>query len=155
MAKADKKNKKGKKEKNSKSQKKEKGSADSKVVRRLDGSIALSKLEHVIMNKKGKKGKVKCLVIPIKKNYLFEGKDGAVYLNVRVNLKDKEDQYGQHGFIGQQVPSDIYKAASDKEKEKMKTPILGGLKDWEFSSSSNDASGSAGGDVDEGDDLPF
>lgn len=145
---------KDKKTSKAKDQKKQ-GSADAKVVRRLDGSIALSKLQHVMMDKKNKKGKkIKCIVIPVKANYLYEGKDGAVYLNVRVNLKDGEDQFNQHGFIGQQVPSDIYKAASEKEKEKMNTPILGGLKDWEFTSSSNDISGKKG-NIEEDDDLPF
>lgn len=150
--KKNKKEKKGKKDKNQNT-----GSKDAKVVRSLDGSIALSKLQHVMMNKKNKKGKkIRCIVIPVKENFLYESDKGGVYLNIRVNLKDKEDEFNQHGFVGQSVPSDIYKEASDKEKEKMKkTPILGGLKDWEYDGSSNDASGSAGDDIDEGDDLPF
>ena len=108
-------------------------------------------------NKKGKKKEIKGIFIPIKENFLFEGKDGAIFLSVRANLKDGEDEYGQHGFIGMQVDSRIYKEASEEEKEEMKkTPILGGLKDWEFdsSSSSKDTSGSKG-NVDEDDDLPF
>lgn len=130
------------------------------IVRKLDGSLALTKLKHAVIEKKNKKGKkVKMLVIPVKDNFLFEGDNGALYLNVRVNLKDGEDQYKQHGFVSQQVPSDIWKAASDEEQEAMKkTPILGGLKDWEFEAgASNDTAGadnSIGGDIDP-DDLPF
>jgi hypothetical protein len=161
-----KKDKEGKKTKNkekdskkNKEVKKEKpsGNSDAVVLRKLSGSIALSKLEHVMMDKKNKKGKkIRCIVIPIKSNYLFESKDGGVYMNVIVNLKDKEDQYNQHGFIGQSVPSDMYKEASEEEKQQMKkTPILGGLKDWEFSATSNDTAGKAGDDIDEDDDLPF
>ena len=158
MAKEEKKKKKNKKT-NKADAPKGKGSSSAQVVRKLDGSMALSKLKHVIMEKKGKgKKKVRCIVIPIKENFLFESESGGVFLNVRVNLKDGEDDFKQHGFIGQSVPSDIYKAATDEQKEEMqKTPILGGLKDWEFDSSSynSDNAGSQGEDIDEEDDLPF
>lgn len=159
MAKKDKKSKKDKSKKAEKeAPKKNKGSSDSQVVRKLDGSIALSKLVHVIMEKKGKKTKkVRGIFIPFKQNFIEENESGAIYLGVRVNLKDKEDQFNQHGFISQSVNSAVYKAASEEEKEAMKkTPILGGLKDWEFTSTSNDSSGAATSKpVDENDDLPF
>ena len=161
MAKADKKEKKEKKGKKSKKEKATNSSAASKstsIVRKLDGSMALTKLQHVIVNKKNKKGKkIKCILLPVAANYMFEGKDGALYLNIRMNLKDGEDDFGQHGFVSHVVPSNLYKEASDEEKEKMKkTPILGGLKDWEFESTSNDSSGSMASEaIDEDDDLPF
>lgn len=120
------------------------------------GSIALSKLIHVRMKKKGKKGKkVDCIVIPIKQNHLFEGKEGAVYLPLRIVTRSEEDQYGQHGFISQSVSSEEYKEASDKQKEKFKElPILGNFKNFGAESSSNDSTGSKG-EIDEDDDLPF
>ena len=154
-----------KKEKNKKGNKAKKGnnansggSSDSVIVRRLDGSLDLAKLQHVIMKKKGKGGKkIECLVLPIDKNYMIRGKDGGVYLNVKVNLKDKEDDFNQHGFISHQVPSAIWKEASEEEQAEMKkTPILGGIKDWDFnggSSSSN--SNTSHDDIGEEDDLPF
>ncbi|AGH07786.1 hypothetical protein CEPG_00038 [Cellulophaga phage phiSM] len=110
-----------------------------------------------MMEKKGKKDKkIRGIFIPLKANFIEEI-DGAVYLSIRMNLKDKEDNFKQHGFVSQQVGSSVYKAASDEEKEEMKkTPILGGLKDWEFSSTSNDTSGAASTEtLDEEDDLPF
>lgn len=163
MAKKEKKEKKGKKEEKKKGSSKKAapktGSSDAQVVRKLDASLALSKLKHVMMTKKNKKGKkIECIVIPIKQNYLFKDeKSGAVYLGVSVNLKDGEDEYGQHGFIGQKIDGRIYKEASDSEKEEMKkTPILGGMKDWEFTdnSAARDTAGSQG-EMEEDDDLPF
>lgn len=125
--------------------------------RRLSGSIALTKLIHVPMEVTGKSGnKVKGIFIPIPQNHLFEGKEGALYANINVVIKDEEDQYGQHGFISQTVDSKIYKAATDTEKEEFKKlPILGNLKD--FSGGGNDSSGAASTNVftPDSDDLPF
>jgi len=128
--------------------------------RRLQGSLALSKLKHVIMtkngkkDKKGKKTKVRGIFIPFDVNFIEE-KDGAVYMSVSAIVKDEEDKYGQHGFISQSTPSKLWKEAKKKEKELMKKlPILGSIKDFEFSGTSNDKAGSAG-EVDENDDLPF
>lgn len=125
--------------------------------RRLSGSIALTKLIHVPMEVTGKSGnKVKGIFIPIPQNHLVEGKEGALYANINVVIKDEEDQYGQHGFISQTVDSKIYKAATDTEKEEFKKlPILGNLKD--FSGGGNDSSGAASTNVftPGSDDLPF
>lgn len=135
---------------------KPKGSADAQIVRTFSGSIALSKLEHVRMKKKGKKGKeIDCLVIPIKKNCLHVHESG-VYMDLRINVKDQKDEYGQDGFIGQSIPGPVFKEMSDKEKEKTNLPILGNIIDWENSGggSSKDNSGSAG-EISEEDDLPF
>lgn len=125
--------------------------------RRLSGSIALTKLIHVPYEVKGKSGKmVKGIFIPIEPNHLVEGKEGALYANINVVIKDEEDQYGQHGFISQTVDSKVYKAATDAEKEEFKKlPILGNLKD--FSGGGNDNSGAASTNVftPDSDDLPF
>jgi hypothetical protein len=122
------------------------------------GSIALSKLKHVIMKKKGKgKGKIECLVIPIDANYLVRGKEGAVYMPVRVIAKSEEDKYGQHGFISQSVDSKIYKEADEEERGVIKAlPILGNIKNFEAGGGGNDNSGAAAKEaIDENDDLPF
>mgnify|MGYP003683475439 FL=1 len=164
MAKKDKskkdKKKKGKEKKAKKGKEKKApaGNGDLGEIRSLTGSIALSKLTHVMMTKKGKKGKVKGLFIPIKQNYLTEGKEGAVYLNLRVRVTENHDQYGQNGFIAHSADSTMYKEAKDKEKEKMgNLPIMGNIKDWESSGEANDNSGKAGDkdSYDEEDDLPF
>lgn len=120
------------------------------------GSIALTKLTHVIMEKKGKTAMVKGLFIPIEANAL-ELKDGAVYLPVKVTVKDEPDQYGQNGFIGKTLKTGKKWAEMTEEEKKSHqalTPILGNIKD--FSNSANDASGAAApGTVAEDDDLPF
>ena len=125
--------------------------------RNLSGSIALTKLTHVIMDKKGKDGNlVKCIVIPIEANGL-ETKDKAVYLGIRATVKEETDQYGQNGFISKTVKRDkkwSEMSDSEKEAEKGLTPILGNLKDFSLSGG-NDSSGAASAPIAEEDDLPF
>lgn len=125
--------------------------------KKFSGSIALTKLVHVVMKKKNKKGKeIKGLFIPIKENHLVEGKEGAVYMALSVVTKSPQDDYGQNGFISQNGGKK-WSEASEKEKEEYKAlPILGNIKDFEDSkgTSSNDTSG-AKGEIDEEDDLPF
>lgn len=141
--------------KKEKKSKKKKGSA--KGQKNYSGSIALSKLKHVIMKKKNKKGKkIECLVIPIDENYFVRGKDGAIYMPIRIITKEEQDEYGQNGFIVQSVDSKVWKDANEKKKEKLnKLPIIGNIKDFTSGGSSNAASGKAGKDIGEDDDLPF
>ena len=152
------KEKKVKKEKAPKSEKTTK-KAPMEGQRKFSGSIALTKLTHAVMTKKNKKGKkIDCLVIPIDQNYLVRGKEGALYMPISVITRSEEDQYGQHGFIGQNADSKAYKAADEDEKEKMaKLPILGNIKDFGAVSggSNNDTSGNAGSFNEDEDDLPF
>ncbi|MCZ4244933.1 hypothetical protein [Pedobacter punctiformis] len=124
--------------------------------RNLSGSIALTKLTHVMMEKKGKTGMIKGIFIPIELNAL-ETKDDAVYLPIRVTAKDETDSYRQNGFISKSVKrakkwSEMTEA--EKEAEKALTPILGNLKDFSMVGG-NDAAGAASGPVGEDDDLPF
>lgn len=123
--------------------------------KKLSGSIALTKLQHVIMEKKGKTGMIRGIFIPIEQNLLLE-KDKAVYMAVNVNFKAEQDAYGQNGFISKTIESSIWKDLDDAGKEEAKklSPILGNIKDW--SASSNDNAGSASAEVlGEEDDLPF
>jgi len=150
-----------KEEKSKKDEKSKKGkgseSSGEFTQKKFSGSIALTKLTHVIMTKKNKKGKeIRGLFIPIKDNCLVEGKEGAIYMAVTVVTKTPQDDYGQNGFIAQNG-NKKWSEASEKEKEIFKAlPILGNIKDFEDSkgTSSNDTSGSKG-DIDEDDDLPF
>lgn len=124
--------------------------------RTLSGSIALTKLTHVMMEKKGKTGMIKGIFIPIELNGL-ETKEDAVYLPIRVTAKDETDSYGQNGFIAKSVKrskkwSEMTEA--EKESEKGLTPILGNLKDFSMGGG-NDAAGAASAPVSEDDDLPF
>ncbi len=124
--------------------------------RKLSGSIALTKLVHVMMDKKGQGGKlVRGVFIPLEANMLVE-KDKAVYISVNVNFKSEQDQYGQNGFISKTTDSKIWKALDEDGKKKAQdlSPILGNIKDW--STAANDTAGAASPDVlGEDDDLPF
>lgn len=124
--------------------------------KKLTGSIALTKLIHVMMEKKGKNGMVKGLFIPLEQNLLTE-KDGAVYMPVNIVYKSEQDQYKQNGFIAKTTDSKIWKDLDDvgKENAKKLSPILGNIKDWS-SLSADDNSGSASEQtLTEEDDLPF
>ena len=127
------------------------------MSRTLSGSIALTKLKNVVETRKSKNGMVKVITMPIDAN-LFTEKDGAIYINVRVHIRDEEDKYGQHGFIGQAVDSETYRNSSDSDKEQYKKlPILGNVKDFGQASSGSDTSGTmkAADLNDASDDLPF
>lgn len=118
----------------------------------LTGSIALTKLpQAVITEKKNKAGDlVKCVILPIDGNHLTL-KDGAVYMDVRVVIREDADKYGQNGFVAKGLPSDVYKSLKDDESAlKAAQPVLGNLKDW-----SGTATASPVPVVEEDDDLPF
>lgn len=132
----------------------------------LTGSLALTKLIHVRMTKKGKKGKVEGLFIPIELNLLDQDEKGNVYLPIRAIITDEQDENGQNGFIAKTIGTKRFKEAKKKQQEKWKdyaneetkkvTPIIGNLKDWSSQSNANDSSGAASSNVvDEDDDLPF
>lgn len=134
--------------------------------RRFLGSLALSKLIHVEMEKKGKNGMVKGIFIPYEANDIVLGKADEngkqpAYMPIQVVLKPQQDDKGQDGFISKSIDSKTYKAFSDAEKEKSKerTPILGSFKDFSGGDSSADTAGDAGNgktfNADEDDDLPF
>jgi hypothetical protein len=123
----------------------------------LSGSIALTKLQHVIMEKKGKAGNmVRGLFIPIDANMLVE-KDKAVYMSVKVKVKTEADQFGQNGFIAKTTDSSIWKGLDESGKEEAKklSPILGNIKDFAAGSANDAAGAAAAGVVSEDDDLPF
>jgi len=119
--------------------------------RNLNGSIALTKLpQSVILENKGKSGIVRGIFLPIDGNHLTE-KDGAVYMDVRVTVREETDQYGQNGFISKGLPSEVYKSLKETpDALKAAQPILGNIKD--FSLQSNSAPVAT---VDDDDDLPF
>lgn len=134
---------------------KSKGTGGQRV---LSGSLALTKMKHVILKMKGKKKKkIELIAFPIDANFFVRGKDKAIYMPVRAIVKDEEDEHGQHGFIAQSTDSKAWKAANEELQAKMRDlPILGGLKDFAFDGG-NDSSGAMSDDTfdpDE-DDLPF
>lgn len=119
----------------------------------LSGSIALTKMTSaIITTKKGNKA----ILLPIDENYFTE-KDGAVYLNVNVIVRDEQDTYGQNGFISQKLDTAKYKELGKEKANELKLPILGNIKD--FSSGGNDAANTTHYaepmNPEEDDDLPF
>ena len=120
--------------------------------KQLTGSIELTKLVSAITTRKGKSGDVKGVFIPIDHNHLTE-KDGRVYVDIRLIVRDEKDKYEQNGFISKGVPKEVYQEhKDDKEKLKELQPILGNVRDW--SNSSGNSSDPAPV-VDEEDTLPF
>lgn len=119
--------------------------------RSLSGSIALTKLpQAVIIEKKGQSGMIRGIFLPIDGNQLTE-KDGAVYMDIRVTVRDEVDQYGQNGFVSKGIPSEVYKANKDNaDLLKTMQPILGNIKDWSAPSSTEPVA-----TVADDDDLPF
>lgn len=117
------------------------------------GSLALTKMKSaVITTKKGNKA----ILLPIDENYFTE-KDGAIYLNVSVIVREEQDQYGQNGFISQKLPTDKYKELGAEKAKEIQLPILGNIKDF-TGSGANDSAGATQieGQVDpEEDGLPF
>ena len=93
------------------------------------GSLALTKLVHMRTSVKTKDGRiVKGTFIPDEANYLTV-KDDAVYMPINVFVSGEDDQFGNAGFISQKVPSELWKSATEQEKEKYnKLPILGNFK---------------------------
>ena len=120
------------------------------------GSLALTKMKSaIITTKKGNKA----ILLPIDENYFTE-KDGSVYLNVSVIVREEQDQYGQNGFISQKLPTDKYKELGAEKGKEIGNglPILGNIKHFENASSKNDSAGTTQvqGQVNpEEDDLPF
>ena len=119
--------------------------------RNLNGSIALTKLpQSIIIEKQGKSGLIRGIFLPIDGNNLTE-KDGAVYMDVRVTVREEADQYGQNGFISKGIPSEVYKTLKDSpDALKAAQPILGNIKD--FSATANTVPVAT---VSDDDDLPF
>lgn len=128
----------------------------------LSGTIALDRLICVKMKKKGKKGMVEGLFIPIEQNLLDED-DYGIHLPIRIIYKPEQDDNKQNGFIAKTIGSSRWKEASDKqqkkwkdyenEKTKAQTPILGNIKDWGSESSQSQMASTEV--LDEDDDLPF
>ena len=121
------------------------------------GSLALTKMKSaVITTKKGNKA----ILLPIEENYFTE-KDGAIYLNVSVIVREEQDQYGQNGFISQKLPTDKYKELGAEKGKEIGNglPILGNIKHFENTSTQNDSAGTTQvqGQVnpEDSDEIPF
>ncbi len=85
--------------------------------------LNLTQLNSITKEFKGKKGKVKCIVIPIKENNLFQGEKG-VYLDLSgIALKNPKYPKQQTHLIKQNLPKEIYEKLTDEKKKSL--PIIG------------------------------
>ena len=94
--------------------------------------INLRQLKHVEREMKGQGDKmIKCLIIPLEENIIYQGEKGA-YLNLTaIEIKDRSkfsaDQKDTH-LIKQDVPREKYDAMTDEQKKAM--PIIGNAILW-------------------------
>lgn len=131
----------------------------------LTGSVALTRLKHVIMEKKGQSGIIRGIFIPIELNaleivkYSSGGKEiEEITLPLRVIYNPIQDEKTKkNGFIAKSLPRDVYKEKKDdKAFLDEQQRILGNIKDWSNSGGYTPDNGSMTDDVvGEDDDLPF
>jgi hypothetical protein len=124
--------------------------------------VNLKQLKHVEREMKGLDGKmIKCLIIPLDENLIYQGEKGA-YLNLTaIEIKDRSkflpDQKDTH-LVKQDIPKEKYDAMSDEQRKAM--PILGnailwGRKEPAPNESSEMSNSAVDAYLEEQDDLPF
>lgn len=87
--------------------------------------LNLKKLVNTgVMNVKGQTSAKRCVVIPIDDNFIYEGQNGNLYLNLRaVTLKNpQEDTH----FIKMEVPKAAYEKMTDEHRKNI--PIIGNMR---------------------------
>lgn len=100
----------------------------------MEVSVNLTKLKHVIKVIEGKSGPVECLIIPVKENNLYEGKEGIRCLNLKawaVKEPKTENRKTNTHILKQTVGKEAYEKMTEEEKRDM--PILGNIFEWESS----------------------
>jgi len=121
-------------------------------------NLNLQQLKHVVREIKGKRGKIKCLVIPVDENNFIEGEKG-IYLNIQAfELKNKKPDSKDTHILKQSFSKEIFEIMSDEEKRAM--PILGNAIYWARRDAEPQQSDSFTGSAvdeheDDQDDLPF
>jgi len=118
------------------------------------GKINLASLTHVIQEKKNKAGEmIKCVVIPIEQNHLFQSEKGNLFMDlIAFDLKELKDD--QSHLVKQSLPKAVREKMSKEDQEKL--PIIGSLNVNFGGGGGNQVNNAAGGAVlSEEDDLPF
>ena len=119
-------------------------------------NVNLTQLKHLVKDLKGASGTVKCLIIPIKENDLFEGeKNISLSLNAFQLKEPRADSKTTH-LVKQQLSKELFNMLSDDEKRAM--PIIGDAVCWgsrEADPVESSTISSADLSDDEHDDLPF
>lgn len=119
-------------------------------------NVNLTQLKHVVREFNGESGKVKCLVIPIKENDLFEGEKN-IFLSLNAfELKEPRTDSKTTHLVKQQLQKETFALLNDEDKRNM--PIIGDAVYWGKREPNPVASNaiSADSEPDDGnDDLPF
>lgn len=126
--------------------------------------LNIKQLKHVEREMKGQGDKmIKCLIIPLEENMIYQGEKGA-YLNLTaIEIKDRSkfsaDQKDTH-LVKQDIPKEKYEAMSEEQRKAM--PILGNAILWGRQESAPVESGEISNSAvdaymnqEEADDLPF
>lgn len=95
---------------------------------RISIKINLRQLKSAVREMKGQTGMVKCLVIPIEQNNLYEGEQ-VIYLDcVAYELKEKKADRKDTHAIKQSLPKEVYERMSEAERNEM--PFIGNAIVW-------------------------
>lgn len=91
--------------------------------------LNLKQLKHVEKEITGKGGKkVKCLIIPIVENRIYEGEKGS-YLDITaIEIKNKTGDSKDTHLLKQNFAKEVYEKMTDEEKKA--EPILGNAILW-------------------------
>lgn len=95
----------------------------------LSIKLNLKQLKHKETELIAKDGrKIKCLIIPIAENKLYEGEKG-VYLDITGHeIKERKNDSKDTHLLKQSFTKEVYEAMSDEEKQSY--PILGNVIVW-------------------------
>ena len=119
--------------------------------------LNLRQLESAVIKMKGKSGEMDCLVIPIEKNNLVQGKKGVYIDLTAIELNEpRESKNGEvpdTHLVKQNLPKEVYATLTDEQKKAM--PILGNAIDWSKVSREPAPNNTNVGEPINEDDLPF
>ncbi len=105
-------------------------------MNRQTGKINLAKLKSIIRDYPGKAGNVKCIIIPIAENNLFEGQSG-VYLDfVAFPFKNPKDDRKETHLIKQSFPREYLEDLTEDQRNKL--PLIGNITEWTTASTPSD-----------------
>lgn len=116
--------------------------------------LNLRQLKSAVRTMKGKSGDIRCLVIPIEENCLYEGEKG-IYLDLQAyKLKERNPDRKDTHLIKQSLPKNIYDVMPEEERRNL--PIIGNAILWSGSEPEpQNYEVSPPDDSEQGNDLPF
>lgn len=102
----------------------------------LNGKINLAKLNNaIIKDMNGRKGPVKCIIIPVEENNIYLGNNGSAYLSFTCAERPAKSDWGETHTIRPQVSTEKYRSMT--KEERMAIPFIGGLSRLEYKNNYN------------------